>query len=342
VRQYGLFLLTQCLCPHGHFVFMKFIENKMSNIIDICKVCFTFGKSNFTIMKSRFLFPRYFRIIGLLMALPGFVLGYFVVFKDYKISGFGLKLRDRGYLDRAQFENFTNELALALVIIGLGFIAFSKVRREDELTARIRLNALYWAILINFVFYIFCIGVQLLNVGQISDVFAAFLTYNLFTPLLIFIVRFYYLIYKNRNEYQVTRLHFLPHRPFNMLGKILSLALMVPTLYALFNFWGSGYANYTYCFLPFTFLLWIYSKEKTEDEYINSIRLDAMQLAVYVNYLILLSANLFCYGLTFLLVQTLNLVTIPLIFVIIFQYRLFRLSKQTGKKSGNNLSMGLL
>lgn len=294
-------------------------------------------------MKSRFLFPRYFRIIGLLMALPGFVLGYFVVFKDYRIPGFGLELRTKSYLDRAQFENFTNELALTLVIIGLGFIAFSKVKREDELTARIRLNALYWAILINFVFYIFCMCVQLLNIGQINDTFAAFLTYNLFTPLLIFIARFYYLLYKNRNEYQVTRLHFLSHKPFNMLGKLLSLVLIVPTLYTLiFDFWGSSYADYAFYFLPVTFLLWIYSKEHVEDEYINSMRLDAMQLAVYVNYLILLLANVFCYGITFLLIQTLNLITIPLIFVVIFQYRLFRLSRQTGKKSGNNLNMGLL
>ena len=298
-------------------------------------------------MKSRFLFPSYFRIIGLIMALPGFILGYFVVFGDYKIPGFVLKLRSQSYLDRAEYENFTNELALALVVIGLGFIAFSKMKREDELTARIRLNSLYWAILVNFIFYGFCLFVAVLDINEsvMNTAFInsdRFMAYNLFLPLLIFITRFYYLIHKNRNEYQVSKLYFLPHKPYNTIGKVLSIVLTIPALYALFDLNDGDKLGVVCYFLPFVYLLWIYSKEKVEDEYINSMRLEAMQIAVYVNYAILLVSNVFCYGLLFLFIQVLNLFTIPLIFVIIFQYRLFRLSRQTGNKSGSNLNMGLL
>jgi hypothetical protein len=301
-------------------------------------------------MKSRFLFPSYFRVIGLLMALPGFVLGYFVVFNEYQIPDFVLKLRSRSYIDRGAFENFTNELALTLVVVGLLFIAFSKMKREDELTARIRLNALYWAILINFLFYVLCLVVALFNSPTKNDEYNSvfinsdhFMIYNLFMPLLIFIIRFYYLLYKNRDEYQVTRLYFLPNKPFNVIGKVLTVVLIVPAVYVLFgDLLDDSKMEYACYFLPFAFMLWIYSKEKVEDEYINMIRLEAMQIAVYVNYSILLLSNIFCYGVLFLMVQLINIITIPLIFVIIFQYRLHRLAKETGHKNGSNLNVGLL
>src|SRR4051812_41391331 len=101
-------------------------------------------------MKTQFLFPRFLRYIGYLLALPGFVLGYFVVYQKYQIAALSFEIRKQRTLLLGTTENFTNELALALVIIGLLFIAFSKTRKEDELTGKIRLNALYWAVLANF------------------------------------------------------------------------------------------------------------------------------------------------------------------------------------------------
>ncbi|GAA4338061.1 hypothetical protein GCM10023149_47830 [Mucilaginibacter gynuensis] len=299
-------------------------------------------------MKARYLFPPVFRILGILMAIPGFILGYFVVFRDYAIPGFELHLRTRGYLDRAAFENFTNELALTLVVGGLLFIAFSKVKREDELTARIRLNALYWAILTNYLLYAAWLLLALLNeafkvefLEVLTNKGFQFSLDNFFLPLAIFIARFYYLLYKSKNEYQDIPLHFLPNKPYNVAGKLLSIALLLPSLYGMLDLFRGDYFEYLFYFMPFVFLLWIYSKERVEDEYINSIRLSAMQIAVYVNYAILLLANIFCYGIEFLLVQEINLITIPLIFVIVFQYRLYRLSKETSRKSGQ-LNMNIL
>ena len=286
-------------------------------------------------MKTRYLFPAVFRILGILMAVPGFVLGSLCVFKDYNIPGFVLHLRDHGYLDRSEFENMTNELALILVMLGLLFIAFSKVKHEDELTARIRLNALYWAILINYLVYAAWLIAALVNllikVDLIENILNNAFNFsldNFFLPLVIFIARFYYLLYKSKNEYADTPLHFLPNKPYNVIGKGLSLILLLPAIYVLLSFMTNNWQDILFYLLPLVMVLWIYSKERVEDEYINAIRLDAMLIAVFVNYGILLLATLFCYGFEFMLVQQANLITIPLIFQIRFQYLLYRLRKQ--------------
>ncbi|GAB3932956.1 hypothetical protein [Mucilaginibacter myungsuensis] len=289
-------------------------------------------------MKARFLFPSIFRILGILMAIPGFILGYLVVFKEYKIPDFVLHLRDHASLDRAEYENFTNELALALVVVGLVFIAFSKVKREDELTARIRLNALYWAILTNYIIYAIWFlmsgSAELFHWEMMSSALSGPLHFslnNFFLPLSIFIGRFYFLLNKSKNEYVEAPVHFLPNRPYGLIGKALTLILLLPAIYALFDFFGANWLDAVYYFLPLAMLLWIYSKERVEDEYINSIKLSSMQIAIYVNYVVLLLANFFCYGILFLLVQQLNLITIPLIFLIRFQYLLYKLRSQDSR-----------
>lgn len=292
-------------------------------------------------MKTRFLFPSKFKYLGYLLAIPGFILGYLVVYRAYEIPGFVIQMKGKYTLDGRGMENFTNELALTLVIIGLLLISFSKVKREDELTAKIRLNALYWAILVNYGLYsifslLVFIGYALkAPIGNgLFGPFAyslGFTVYNFFVPLLIFIGRFYYLIYRNKNEYTVKPVRYLPYKPYRLLGKWVSLIIILLLIVA-FSF-HIDFLEISFMFLPFSLLLWVYSREKKEDEYINSIRLEAMQMAVYVNYAILLLSDLLVYGLNFLSVQFINLVTIPLIFIAWFQYRLYRPNKPTEVKS---------
>lgn len=65
-----------------------------------------------------------------------------------------------------------------------------------------------------------------------------------------------------------------------------------------------------------------FSREKQEDEYVRSIRLGALQISVYVNYLVLGIATLTIYGINFLMVMEINLFTILVIFIIIYYYQL--------------------
>ncbi|RYZ26128.1 MAG: hypothetical protein EOO10_16415 [Chitinophagaceae bacterium] len=74
-------------------------------------------------------------------------------------------------------------------------------------------------------------------------------------------------------------------------------------------------------------LLVAFSKEKNEDEYIAQLRLSSLLWAVLVNYILLLIAFLFIYGTPFLNVMLYNMFTVLIIFIVRFNYVLFRNAK---------------
>src|SRR5690242_15327562 len=102
-------------------------------------------------MKNSFLFPHKLRVVGWILFICGFILGAACLIWEFEIPGFGFKMRESGSLIQSSYEDFTNELALMLVVSGLLITAFSKEKVEDELIAKIRANSLYWAVLMGFV-----------------------------------------------------------------------------------------------------------------------------------------------------------------------------------------------
>jgi len=66
------------------------------------------------------------------------------------------------------------------------------------------------------------------------------------------------------------------------------------------------------------------SAEKHEDEFIATLRLDSLLWATYVNYILLALALLFTYGLPFLSVMVYSMFSLPLLFLLRFQYVLYR------------------
>ncbi|HCL06966.1 MAG TPA: hypothetical protein DHW64_13900 [Chitinophagaceae bacterium] len=70
-----------------------------------------------------------------------------------------------------------------------------------------------------------------------------------------------------------------------------------------------------------------FSKEKIEDEAIQFFRLEALQWAVYANYLVLIISILTVYGSTFFQVMTYNMFTVLIIFILRFRYVLFQYNK---------------
>lgn len=70
-----------------------------------------------------------------------------------------------------------------------------------------------------------------------------------------------------------------------------------------------------------------FSKEKTEDEYITNLRLQSLQWALLVNNLLLLFSFLFIYGTTFLSIMVYNMFTVVVIFIIRFNYILYKNTK---------------
>lgn len=70
-----------------------------------------------------------------------------------------------------------------------------------------------------------------------------------------------------------------------------------------------------------------FSKEKIEDEAIQFFRLEALQWAVYANYLVLVISILTVYGSEFFQVMTYNMFTVLIIFILRFRYVLFQYNK---------------
>lgn len=74
-------------------------------------------------------------------------------------------------------------------------------------------------------------------------------------------------------------------------------------------------------------LLVTFSKEKDEDEYIASLRLNSLLWSVLVSYGILLFAFVFVFGFSFMYVMMYNMFTTLIIFIIRFNFVLFKNSK---------------
>ncbi|SDZ80794.1 hypothetical protein SAMN05192529_10246 [Arachidicoccus rhizosphaerae] len=71
-------------------------------------------------------------------------------------------------------------------------------------------------------------------------------------------------------------------------------------------------------------LLVVFSKEKTEDEFIDQLRLSSALWAILINYLILFLCNLIFYGWSFLNIIAINMFTTLLFYIIRFHYLLIR------------------
>jgi hypothetical protein len=151
-------------------------------------------------MISKFLLPTRFKLLGWFLFLPSFILGLLsILFFDFELKGkmFALVndnlLGDNPKIGLIKTDIFPTIIG-TLVLIGALLIGFSKEKNEDEYISSLRLNALSWAVIINYVVVIFCF----LFVYGLS--FLSVMMYNLFTVLLIFIIRFNFLLYVNKRQ----------------------------------------------------------------------------------------------------------------------------------------------
>ncbi len=85
---------------------------------------------------------------------------------------------------------------------------------------------------------------------------------------------------------------------------------IVPTLTGIFTIAGA--------------LLIAFSSEHTEDEYIERLRQTSLQWAILVNYIILILAFLFIYGLPFFYILVVNMFTVLVFFIARFHWILWK------------------
>lgn len=148
-------------------------------------------------MDKSFLFPHRFKKFGWILLVVGILFGLF-----YQILNW-LELDLYKYLDREIaniiyldfndkiFEGgLLDELISIFIIVGGLLVGFSKTKVEDEFITQLRLSSLVWSVYVNYV-------ILLITILLVYDMaFFEVMTFNMFTILLFFNIRFHILLQK--------------------------------------------------------------------------------------------------------------------------------------------------
>lgn len=150
-------------------------------------------------MLTKLLLPNRFKKPGWIILIPSVLLGLFIIIFDYDFKFLEAKVftvySATLFNNAATWfglieSNLTNTIVGVLFIIGAVFVAFSKEKAEDEFIAKTRLESLLWATYINYGILLFCF----LFFYALEFLFVMIL--NMFTILVIFIIRFYYVLHR--------------------------------------------------------------------------------------------------------------------------------------------------
>lgn len=154
-------------------------------------------------MQTKFLLSNKAKIWGWLITVPAFIVMILCLHFDFTLSflDYAPKTKqtisfDNGLLFNIQYNNFTDEIASILLIIGLLLIAFSKEKDEDERISQLRLESLLWATLVNSLLIILSIIVLY------NQLFLKIMAYNICSTLILFIIRFNLTIYFEQRKYK--------------------------------------------------------------------------------------------------------------------------------------------
>jgi len=148
-------------------------------------------------MSNKLLLANKYKKVGWIIFIPSIILGLYKLIVGFEPTWLNVKVFSifpsffgKKYFNLVQVDLSTTILGI-LIIVGALLVGFTKEKNEDEFIAKIRLTSLLWAVLVNYLLlliaFIFIYDTAFLNV----------MIYNMFTVLLIFIIRFNYILYKN-------------------------------------------------------------------------------------------------------------------------------------------------
>ncbi|WP_040280853.1 hypothetical protein [Psychroserpens damuponensis] len=148
-------------------------------------------------MKSNYLLSNKFKVPGWILLSFGVITGIcltttgfeldiltidvFSIYSDNDVFSSG------GGFFKIMENSIVDELIALIIIIGGLLVGFSKEKIEDEFIYKIRTDSLVWAIVVNYIILMFAI------IFIYEFTFFDVLVYNMFTPLLFFIIRFNFL-----------------------------------------------------------------------------------------------------------------------------------------------------
>jgi hypothetical protein len=149
-------------------------------------------------MPQQLSLPNKYKKPGWIILLISIILGAGFIFWGYEPGWLGAKVLSifpSDFLGNDRYcswinINLTRTITGSLFIIGALLVGFSKEKQEDEYIAKIRLTSLLWAILVNYIL-LFTAFIFVYNMA-----FLQVMIFNMFTVLLIFILRFNYMLTK--------------------------------------------------------------------------------------------------------------------------------------------------
>lgn len=150
-------------------------------------------------MSTKLLLPNRYKTLGWIILIPATILGLILVYNEFGAEWLNARvfaIATDGTLSNHRYfsftyTNITNTVIGSLFIMGAMLVSFSKEKNEDEFIAELRLSSLLWAVCVSYLLLL--IAFVLVYGTPFLDV----MVYNMFTVLIIFIVRFNYLMYKN-------------------------------------------------------------------------------------------------------------------------------------------------
>ncbi|MCO6497823.1 MAG: hypothetical protein J5I50_09195 [Chitinophagaceae bacterium] len=154
-------------------------------------------------MKPIKLLPHRFKAIGWIVLIPSALIGLLILsqqdgFLNLSIPGKIFAVVNNDIFEDPQYFTIikTDLLATllgALVTLGALIVAFSAEKEEDEFIAALRLSSFQWAVLVSYGILLFCF----LFIFGLA--FFTAMAINMFTVIFLFIIRFNYLLYKNKH-----------------------------------------------------------------------------------------------------------------------------------------------
>ncbi len=152
-------------------------------------------------MKTNYLLPNKYKTFGWTLLIIGLIGGFFLTATDYESDALTMKVltiynhdsifdSNRGYFKIVEDSIVDEIIALAIIIGGL-VVGFTREKVEDEFIYKLRKDSLVWAIIANYI--ILMLAILFVYGFTFFDV----LVFNMFTPLLFFIVRFNFLKLKS-------------------------------------------------------------------------------------------------------------------------------------------------
>ena len=100
----------------------------------------------------------------------------------------GFDLSEKHFIIKGKLHLQALEIISLLMIAGLMIVGFSRLKIEDERVAQIRLESLQWGIYANY------LTLALFILLVYGGAFFMVMMYGMFTPLIIFLLRFYWLL----------------------------------------------------------------------------------------------------------------------------------------------------